>query len=226
MKKAATILLLLLALGGCKEETKKEPGSTLRVLYAPDFFYFTEPGPRGLDIDLVRALSREMQVRPDFQAKPFQTILQDLRKKEGEVAVGGIVQIPERSSDVLFSDPYMKRNILRLQKDGPRVVAASSGGQPELRAEEWEDRGWRLRVTSTTREALRLLKDGQVSMVFAKEELVPSGGPWEIRERIPTGESYSLVVTSESLQKQINEALGQLRAEGTLQKIIRRWTPS
>lgn len=90
----------------------------LRVLVAPSrtSFFFTESGPKGFDVELMRAFEKHLnkgvpasqRVRIAFVPVPYEDLLPLLKDGIGDVAAGGLTVLSSRRELVDFSDPYLR----------------------------------------------------------------------------------------------------------------------
>jgi ABC-type amino acid transport substrate-binding protein len=60
----------------------------------------------GLEVELVRALARSMEVEPRFVELPFAQLLPALERGELDLVVSGLTITPERNARVAFAGPY------------------------------------------------------------------------------------------------------------------------
>ena len=65
------------------------------------------PSSTGFDIDLGRALARELGVEPVFVNASFDGIFPALQNGSFDVVVSAVTITPERRAVLLFSDPYI-----------------------------------------------------------------------------------------------------------------------
>jgi ABC-type amino acid transport substrate-binding protein len=61
----------------------------------------------GFDIDLVRALARQLKVRAEFIVVPFDGIIPGLRSGKYDLVVSAMTITRERAKQVRFTDPYV-----------------------------------------------------------------------------------------------------------------------
>src|SRR5215212_2331447 len=58
---------------------------------------------KGFEIDLARAIARELEVRPEFVNTPFDAIFPSLQNGSFDVVISSVTITPERSASMLFS---------------------------------------------------------------------------------------------------------------------------
>ncbi len=62
--------------------------------------------PSGFDIDLAKALCKQMQAECKFTPQDFNTLIPALRFKKFDAIIAGIEVIPMREKQVAFTQPY------------------------------------------------------------------------------------------------------------------------
>lgn len=60
----------------------------------------------GLEIDLIRALGKAMNLKVSFVERPFVELLPALERNEVDMVVAGLTITPERNARVAFAGPY------------------------------------------------------------------------------------------------------------------------
>lgn len=103
-------LALLIGCGGSDESVTGER-SVLRVgtdaTYPPFEFARENTGqPDGFDIDLVKAVCRYHDWKPEFVVTPFDGIVPGLTSRKYDVVVSAMTITPERAAVVDFTEPY------------------------------------------------------------------------------------------------------------------------
>ena len=82
----------------------------LRVGYHPDHlpysFFNQQQHLVGLDVELMHRLAARLQVRLEFVPYAYDTVVEQLETGEIDVAVGGLIMMPERLLQVGFTQPY------------------------------------------------------------------------------------------------------------------------
>ena len=104
----------------------------LRVLvsYNRTNFFHTTKGDRGIEHDLMKEFEKYINRGPRkerykthivFLARPFDSLITDLKNGYGDIAASGLTITPERASYVDFTDPYITNitEILISNKDNP-----------------------------------------------------------------------------------------------------------
>lgn len=111
----ASLLLLALLLPGCGREDRsvldlaKERG-TLRIATEPTFRPFESVDANdqlvGFDIDLGRALAKELGVEVEFVTVDWESIVPTLLSRKADLIMSGMTITAERKRTVDYSEPY------------------------------------------------------------------------------------------------------------------------
>lgn len=112
MKNGRLLLsLLFLCLAPSVSTADDGSASTLRIgtsgEYAP--LTFRQDGQlAGLEIDMARAIGKQLQVKTELVELPFEQLIKALRNNKIDIIMSGMSITEERSRKVLFTDPYME----------------------------------------------------------------------------------------------------------------------
>ena len=72
----------------------------------------------GFDIDLAKALCKQMQADCTFTNHAFDSLIPALKFKKYDAVISGMDITPERSKQVAFTDPYYANSALVIAKKG------------------------------------------------------------------------------------------------------------
>ena len=132
LKKLALVLmsaLISLALVGCNGsgEQTKQVSKVLRVGSAIDFapFEFQDEGQKeyqGFDMDLIRAVAKEMGRETDIQNIGFDGLIPALQAKNIDVIISGMTINDERKQKVNFSAPYYKSGLTMVVRSDEEAI--------------------------------------------------------------------------------------------------------
>jgi cyclohexadienyl dehydratase len=92
----------------------------------------------GSDIELARALAQSLAVAPMFVRTSWPTLLDDLRRGEFDVAIGGISATPARAAAAALSIPYRSggKTLIARCADAGRFTSLAAIDQPGVRVIE------------------------------------------------------------------------------------------
>jgi ABC-type amino acid transport substrate-binding protein len=116
IRNALLILLALSILTGCNSDTKSgyariKPSGILRIgtdaTYPPFEYNDDQSGQLiGFDIDLMKAICKELDLRPEFIVVPFGGIIPGLRSNKYDCIISAMTITPDRQDAVNFTSPY------------------------------------------------------------------------------------------------------------------------
>jgi polar amino acid transport system substrate-binding protein len=135
------VAVLVVAFGlmvvGCGQETTQNENSSpynlledgkltfaMSGLYKP--FNYKEGGElKGFDVEIGKALSKELGLEPNPIATPWETILQGLKGKKFDVIIGSMAYTEERAKQVNFTRPYyLSGGQIFVAKDNDTIKSA------------------------------------------------------------------------------------------------------
>jgi polar amino acid transport system substrate-binding protein len=130
MKKQSLLLLLLTGLMAC-HHYPQDPDNTLttirqgklRVGYSenPPWVVKTAGAPAGIEPTLLTAFARTQQARIEWVADTEHDLMEQLKKRELHLVVGGLVHNSPWSQQVSFTRPYLQQGAKK------RVMAVVEG---------------------------------------------------------------------------------------------------
>jgi ABC-type amino acid transport substrate-binding protein len=195
------------------------------------------PAYEGFDIDLINAIAEKMGLDTRIVDAPFDVVLTG---GEGrfDLAIAATTIKPGRENRVDFSDPYFEsEQSLLVQADGDirtiddltsdTVVGAQDATTGEAYAESNTDA--EVRPFPEIDDAYNAVASGQVDAVmndlFSTKAAVKENPDLEVVETYPTNELYGILFPedADALREAVNEALTEVKDEGTLAEIYEEW---
>src|SRR5215212_8355017 len=246
LRRSAAIFLLLLFLPlPCFAQTALErvrQNGELRVgtdaTYPP--FESAEGGVfEGFDIDLAKAIARELGVKARFINSGFDGIFPALQNGTFDAVMSSVTITPERSASMLFSDPYYDSGQLIAVGEqtqgisspddlkGKRVgVQINTTAQYELEKREGVD----VAKYNTIDLALLDLRNRRIDAVVGDAPVLKYMIFQSFRElktvgRRFTDETFGIALAqgSEDLRDAINAALRRIKETGEYNQIHEKW---
>lgn len=242
---ALAVLAFAVVAAGCgssdDETTGGGGGATLTVgsdiPYPP--FEQGKPGSyTGYDIELMEAIAEKVGRTAEFQDTSFDTIFRDLAQGRFEAVASATTITDDREETVDFTNPYYFSEQAILVKEGSDIdsveklsgttVGVQQGTTGEEFVEEKVDED-ELRSFPQGPDAVNALKSGVLDAVVidipVAENAVEASGGIEISAAIPTEEDYGFVVSEndKELLEEMNEALDELKDDGTFTTIYEKW---
>lgn len=240
------LIFLLAAVSGCRPadtawETVKQRG-VLRVGLDPTFppFENADSGElHGIDVDLARALAKELGVEVEFVYFGFDGLYDALATKQIDILLSALVVDISKTRDFAYSDPYFNAGqYLFIHQDDadPRTrsgswsTAVELGSEGHVQAISWsrqypemdiiplptaDDALWIV----TQREAQAALVDQISGRLFQRDH-----PDLRMITQPVTVEPYAIVTRQDdqTLLLKVNEALAILIDNGTLDMIIEK----
>jgi cystine transport system substrate-binding protein len=237
-----TLLCIAAAQAGTLDDIKAR--GTIRIGLEgtyPPFNYVDEKGDLvGFEVDLAKALADRLGVKPDFQPGKWDGLLAALDVKRTDVVINQVTITPERQQKFLFSDPYTVSGIQIIVRQGTTGITKpadlkgkavgvvlgttyekwlreNAAGADVRTYDDDPTRNQDLLVGRTD----AILNDRLIVGNLIKQyggKLVAAGEPFATQRQ-----AIAMRKDSPDLAGAINQALGAMRAEGTLRTISERW---
>jgi polar amino acid transport system substrate-binding protein len=260
------VLLFAVALtgGACKSKSKSavggggsqtntvEEGRSLKTVNAgkltvcadiPDPpFTFQESGDlRGIDIDLVKAVTGRMGIGADFKDTDRAMLFDSLKSGQCDMAIGAIPVTDDRKGDFDFTQSYFQLHQAMLVKKGdeakyhdlPDVNGHPVGVANEQAASFTQKQKIAAKAFPTGAEAVAALKAGQVDAVVADEAVVLSSamaGDVAAVRTFSDGPvqqlAFAVVKGKKALLDTVNAALTQVRSDDSYRTILTNYLGS
>jgi polar amino acid transport system substrate-binding protein len=219
-------------------------GETLTVgsdVPYPPFEQFGESKTEftGFDVELVEAMAEKLDRKPEFIDTSFDTIFRDLAQGKFEMVASATTITDEREKTVDFTDPYylpsaqsilvVKGSAIKSEADlEGKTVGVQQGTTGEEIVEEEADAG-EVRSYPEGPDMITPLKGGTIDAGVidrpVAERVVETDPDLEISAGIETEEEYGFVVAQdeEDLLSELNDALQEIKDDGTYEQIYRKW---
>ncbi len=202
----------------------------------PPFEQGDPPDYEGFDIDLINAIADKLGLQTSIKDMPFDLLLSG-GGGQMDVAIAATTITPERAKKVDFSDPYFDAEQGLLVAEGSdiqtvddlsgKIVGVQQGTTGETYAEDNTDAS-EVRPFPQINDAYNALKTGQVDAVMndlpSVQDAADTLGGLEVVQRFPTDEQYGIYAAKGSpIITPINEALQQVKDDGTLTDLYQKW---
>jgi len=254
MKRFTTLCLIaILALtalvagcgGGGEKKAEKTVEKVLRIGTNADFapFEFQDVSGKeyqGFDMDLIRAVAKEMGYKADIQNINFDGLIPALEADNLDVIISGMTINDERKKKVDFSDPYYKSGLsIIVKKDDTSIqkfadlkgkkVAVQIGTTSAMEVKKIE--GVDVKEFNSSADTFMELQAGGVDAVVndrpVNDYYIQKSGVKDVRrlEELLTSEDYGIASSKKNpeMKKQIDAALKKLRENGEDDKIFKKW---
>lgn len=246
-KKSIALIILglfVLALAGCGQQAGTPAKKVLRVGTNAEFapFEFQDEKNKeyvGFDIDLMKAVGKQMGYEVQIQNMGFDGLIPALEGGNIDVIASGMTINDERSKKVAFSKAYYKSGLtIAVKKDNEAIkgfkdlegknIAAQIGTTGAAEAKKIANA--KVREFNSAPEAFMELKTGGADAVIndkpVNDYYLAQGGSKDAKivgEPL-TSEDYGLATKKNSeLTGQIDKALDELKKNGEYDKIYEKW---
>ncbi len=250
MKKSVKILSVILALVivvGCfaacggKEEAPAEEKKVLTMATNaefPPYEYYEGEKVVGIDAEIAQLIADKLGMELKIEDVAFDSIIPGVQAGKYDMGMAGMTVTEDRLKDVNFSDSYAKGVQVVIVKDGGSIASLDDiagkkiGVQTSTTGDIYaSDEFGEENVTKYENGALAVeaLKSGKVDCVIIDNEpaksYVAANEGLKILETEYVEEDYAICFAKENteLQEKVNEALKELIADGSVQKVIDKY---
>ena len=224
-------------------ETAAEEAAVLRVgtegTYAPFSFHDPETNElTGYDVEVITAVADELGMEVEFSEVPWDAIFAGLESGRYDVVANQVSLTPERLETYDFTAPYTVSTgavVTRADDTSVRSLADLAGKTTAQSAtSNWAqvaaEAGAQVEAVEGFTQAIALLQQGRVDATINDDLAVlnylQTTGDDSVHiaaaTEDQTEQAFALVQDSE-LTEEIDAALAELRADGTLAEISQEW---
>ena len=192
----------------------------------------------GFDVDLSRAIARELRVEAELINASFEGVFPALQNGTFDAVISAVTITPERRATMLFSDPYIAA--------GQQIVVRNDSTIAGIDALSGRTVGVQINTTAQfameKRPGVRIAKYNTIDLALldlqhGRIDAVASDGPvlrYMVRLSFPnlktvgaeyTDEQFGVVLASGSddLRRAVNAALWRLQDSGEYTKMYAKW---
>jgi len=196
----------------------------------------------GLDVDLAQVIGQRLGVEVELVNVGFDSLYNALYVGRFDAIVSALPYDPLLYGDVAYSISYFNAGqVLVVRADETEISEANdlsgkrlgvewgSEGDVVSRRLQRKTEGLKLEHYITPQDVLRALKEGEVEAAIADAvsayQFIATEGSVQVVGDPLTDELYVVAVRLESplLLKAINEALVEMREDGTLERLREKW---
>lgn len=241
------VLMTALMLTGCGGGggEKKSAEKVLKIGTNADFapFEFQDVNGKeyiGFDMDLIRAVAKEMGYKAEISNINFDGLIPALESGNIDVIISGMTINDERKKKVNFSAPYYKSGLTIIVKDDNTEIAEFkdlAGKRVAVQigttsaAEVKKIEGVIVKEYNSSADTFMELKAGGVDAVVndrpVNDYYIMKSGVKNVKALpdLLTSEDYGIAVNkkNEALLKEVNTALEKLQKNGDYDKIFKKW---
>jgi L-cystine transport system substrate-binding protein len=237
---AAAALLAAVSIVGCSSNSADS--DTLRVGTEGTYSPFSYQGPdgtlTGYDIEVVQAVGGKLGKKVEFVQTPFDAIFAGLEAKRFDLVANQVTINDERRAKYDLSEPYtVSEGVIVTRADDNAITSlADLRGKTTAQSatSNWaqvaRDAGANVEAVEGFVQAIQLLKDGRVDATvndtLAVGEYQRQNSDAGIKIAGTTGDTSEQAFAARKdsgLIPDVNRALDELRADGTLKGISEKY---
>ncbi|AIA71487.1 arginine-binding periplasmic protein 2 [Pectobacterium atrosepticum SCRI1043] len=198
----------------------------------------------GFDMDLAKALCKQMQATCTFTNQAFDSLIPALKFRRYDAVISGMDITPERSKQVAFTQPYYANSAVVIAQKGKFSDFAAMKGKRigmengTTHQKYMHDKHTEVQTVSydSYQNAVLDLKNGRIDGVFGdtavvnewiktNPELATVGEHVTDAEYFGTGLGIAVRPDDKALLEKLNKALDAIKADGTYKTINDKWFP-
>lgn len=232
--------------GGEKQAASSASGKNVlkvatNATYVP-FEFKTKDGKdyTGYEIDVVRAVAKEMGRDVEFRNIAFDGLIPSLQSKEVDMSASGMTATKERAEKILFAAPFYETKLAVVTKADSDIhsvddmnkgqeIAVQVGTTAAYYA---QDKGMKTRTFDHSSDIIMELKaGGAVAGILDKpaaDYFVATDGKGAFRVVDVPGSkvqyfAFGFNKDNKQLQQEVNKAIADLKQKGTLNELHEKW---
>lgn len=227
-------------------QDKEASGDVLRIAtegaYAPFNYTNADGSLGGFDIDIANALCADMKMTCDITSQDWDGIIPGLKAGKYDAIVAAMSVTPEREQQVSFTEPYFSNTLVFLAKkdssfdpsNSNDINSNSIAAQRSTISSQWLEKAYpkaEMKLYDTLSNAFLDLGSSRVdAMVSDKLPALEwlgttSGSAYALKgEEIDINDNFAIAVRpNDALQAKLNQALANIKANGTYDKINQKY---
>lgn len=234
-----------------KYTARKDDGKLIMATNAtfPPYEYKDGDKVVGIDAEVAQKIAEKLGKELVIEDVEFGSIIAGVQSGKFDMGMAGMTVTEERLKSVNFTDSYAKgiqsvivkedsaiKSIDDLKGDGSMKIGVQQDTTGDIYASDTVENGGYgeenvIRYKAAT-DTVQALKAGKVDAVIIDNEpaknFVASTSGLKLLDGSWVDEDYAVCVAKENteLLSQINQALAELKADGTLQQIIDKYIPA
>ncbi len=198
----------------------------------------------GFDMDLAKALCKQMEANCTFTNQAFDSLIPALKFKRYDAVISGMDITPERSKQVAFSQPYYANSAIVIAQKGKFSSFADLKGKKvgmengTTHQKYLQDKHPEIQTVAydSYQNAIIDLKNGRIDGVFGdtavvNEWLKTNPNLAAVGEHVTdpqyfgTGLGIAVRPDNTALLEKLNKAIDAVKADGTYKAINDKWFP-
>ena len=197
----------------------------------------------GLDIEIAKAIGQKMGLEVEFKTIQFDGIIPAVAAGgQVDAGISGFTVDPERAKEIDFSSTYyiddqaiaaMKGGEITADNADEKLAGATIAVQSGTSGEAYIQENYpeaTVKAFGNSTDAFAAMQAGQADAVCTNKAVVEKmlADAYQdatVVKAIATGEEYAIAISKDNpeLTKQINAALAELAADGTIDSLINQY---
>jgi polar amino acid transport system substrate-binding protein len=228
-----------IAFAGCGgTEEKKELHMATNAFFEP-YEYYQEKEIVGIDAEVAKALCDKMGYSLVIDDMEFDSIIASVQTGKADFGMAGMTVTDERKEAVDFTDSYTTAIQVIIVKEGSTKVKGADdlkkakigvqrGTTGDIYVSDFEEEGATIERFSKGSDAVLALSSGKVDAVVIDNQpankFVEANKGLKILDEPFENEDYAICLKKGSdLTEKFNKALKELKDDGTIDKIIKKY---
>lgn len=241
MKKFLSVALVLVLtacmFGGCGKKDKKTLTMATNA-YFPPYEYYDGDDIVGIDVEIAQAIADKLDMKLKVEDMEFDSIITAVTAGKADIGLAGMTVTEDRLKSINFSDSYAKGVQVVIVKEGSDIQSIDDLAGKKIGVQlattgdiyATDDFGSEcVEQYNKGNDAVMALVSGKVDAVIIDNEpaksFVAANAGLVILETEYVTEDYAACIAKDNteLLEKVNDALAELKADGTLQKIIDKY---
>ena len=241
MKKFLSVALVLVLAAcmfvGCGKKDKKTLTMATNA-YFPPYEYYDGDDIVGIDVEIAQAIADKLDMKLKVEDMEFDSIITAVTAGKADIGLAGMTVTEDRLKSINFSDSYAKGVQVVIVKEGSDIQSIDDLAGKKIGVQlattgdiyATDDFGSEcVEQYNKGNDAVMALVSGKVDAVIIDNEpaksFVAANAGLVILETEYVTEDYAACIAKDNteLLEKVNDALAELKADGTLQKIIDKY---
>lgn len=242
------VMLMCLSFAGCSSketETKQTLVMATEATFQP-YEYYDGDEIVGIDVEIAKAIAKKLGKELEVVDVEFDSIIPGVQAGKYDFGAAGMTVTEERMNEVNFTDSYATGVQVIIVKEDSEIktianvtdgtiknlLVGTQAGTTGFLYSTWDIEEVGLGTVKSfqkTTDAAQALENGQIDCIMLDNEpakaIVANNGGLKILDSEYLSEDYAIAVGKENteLLNQMNAALKELIADGTVQNIIDKY---